>query len=251
MAQDRFVKGMLLMALLWVLSGSLSVLVIYTVEHDMSTQPYLWMWLLTISLLMLSFFLLAALIFYFTNATPSVKLGMWLFGMGLFAVLVFAASLSLAYLIVAPESIRPHLWGSIIIATVLWCWISLSGYQQRIKDRRFIEHEFSFEEEHIVVRQPIKTSLDPEPVSNKTTFGRLYHRFGPYLVMGIPLAYPIQSLLSDAGGTPAVLLLLSILGLPLALYVVGRMTCGAYLWVYKVWQLERLHGKPVVFATPD
>ena len=138
-----------------------------------------------------------------------------------------------------------------IISTIWWCWISLSNYQQRIKDRRFIEREFSFEEDRIVIRQPLKTNLDPEPVSDKTFFGRLYHRFGPYLVMGIPLAYPIQSLLSDAGGTQAVLLLLSILGFPLTLYILGRMTCGAYLWIYKVWQLERLHGKPVVFQSID
>lgn len=155
---------------------------------------------------------------------------------------------SLAYLLVAPDSLQPYLWTAVIVATVWWCWIALAGYRQRIKDRRFIEREFSFEQDRIVVRQPLKTSLDSESVSDMSFFGRPYHRFGPYLVMGIPLAYPIQSLLSDAGGTAAVLLLLSILGLPLTLYILGRMTCGAYLWVYKVWQLERQHGKPVVFA---
>lgn len=162
--------------------------------------------------------------------------------------LLMASTFAFAYLLVAPDALRRYLWSAVIMATVWWCWIALAGYRQRIKDRRFIEREFSFEEDRIVVRQPLKTNLDPAPVGDKTFFGRLYHNFGPYLVMGIPLAYPIQSLLFDAGGTAAVLLLLSILGLPLTLYILGRMACGAYLWVYKVWQLERRHGKPVVFA---
>lgn len=65
--------------------------------------------------------------------------------------------------------------------------------------------------------------------------------------MGIPMAYPIQRLLTDTGGMSAVLLLLAVLGLPLTIYILGRLTCGAYLWVYKVWQMERQYGKPVVF----
>ena len=67
--------------------------------------------------------------------------------------------------------------------------------------------------------------------------------------MAIPMGYPIQRLLSNAGGDSAVLLVLAILGLPITIYMFGRMTCGTYLWIYKVWQLEKQHGKPVVFET--
>lgn len=103
------------------------------------------------------------------------------------------------------------------------------------------------ETSRILVRQPLKTNLDPPPISEHTPLGKLYHGVGPYLVMGIPMAYPIQRLLSDTGGMSAVLLLLAILGLPLTIYILGRLACGAYLWVYRVRQMERQHGKPVVF----
>lgn len=135
------------------------------------------------------------------------------------------------------------LWCSII----LWCALQLRSYNQRIIDRRFIEREFSVKNDCIVLRAPQKTDLDPSPISDKTFFGKIYYRFGPILIMLVPLAYPLQRLFSDAGGVSAVLLLLAILGTPLTFYILGRLTCGAYLYIYKVWQLERQHGKPVVF----
>ena len=161
---------------------------------------------------------------------------------------VIFGTLGLAYLATTPETTRLWLWLLIVGMTILWCLIALSGYKQRVIDRRFIEREFLTEDSRIVVRQPLKTNLDPKPISEHTFLGRIYHRFGPYLVMAIPMAYPIQRLLSSTGGDSAVLLVLAILGLPITIYFLGRMTCGAYLWIYKVWQMERQHGKPVVFA---
>jgi hypothetical protein len=137
---------------------------------------------------------------------------------------------------------------AVLVGAVWWCVRELRHYQQRIIDKRFIEREFSFEPDRIVVRRPQKTDLSPPPVSDKTFFGRLYHRFGGYLIMLVPLAYPLQRLFADAGGIEAVLLLLAVLCTPLVIYILGRITCGAYLWIYKVRQLEREHGKPVVFA---
>ena len=110
-----------------------------------------------------------------------------------------------------------------------------------------MEREFYVDDTHILFRRPTKTKLDSPPISETTLFGKLYHRLGPYLVMGIPLAYPIQRLFSDTGGVYAVLLLLTVLCTPLTFWVLGRMSCGAYLNIYKVWELEKKHGKPVLF----
>jgi hypothetical protein len=61
----------------------------------------------------------------------------------------------------------------------------------------------------------------------------------------------MQRLFSDTGGVYATLLLLTILSTPLIFYIFGRLTCGGYLYVYKVWQLERKYGKPVMFNLND
>lgn len=171
--------------------------------------------------------------------------------MVLFPVIIVFGAISLSYLAAAPEASRPWLWALIAVGAALWCWRALAAYRMRVIERRFIEREFSIEDTRIVVRQPTKTDLDPPAISEYTLFGKLYHGLGPYLIFVIPLAYPLQRLLTDTAGSAATLLLLAILGCPVTIYLLGRLTCGAYLWVYKVWQLERQHGKPVVFETTD
>jgi hypothetical protein len=44
---------------------------------------------------------------------------------------------------------------------------------------------------------------------------------------------------------------IGVLATPLAIYMLGRLSCGAYLYLYKVWQLELKYGKPVVFSTDN
>ena len=208
-------------AFMWIVAGSFSSGILYAVVNDLGIKPRIWMLTLGLSMSATVLLVVAILFCIIRQWQPAMHWRNILVGIAFMSAFFMFAPASLAYLLAAPAPIRSYLWSAVIMATVWWCWIALAGYRQRIKDRRFIEREFSFEEDRIVVRQPLKTNLDPAPVGDETFFGRLYHNFGPYLVMGIPLAYPIQSLLFDAGGTAAVLLLLSILGLPLTLYILG------------------------------
>jgi len=131
--------------------------------------------------------------------------------------------------------------------TFWWCFREVRRFAKLISERRFIEREFDVDEDHVVLSRPHRTSLDLPPIPQNTLMGGLYYRFAPRLVMLIPIAYPLQRLLTGAGGTPAVLLFLSVLAAPLAIHGLGRLSCGAYLYGYKVWQLEKRHCKPVVF----
>ena len=187
----------------------------------------------------------------FLRCKPPLYLERLAGGVALSFLLYFFVVPGLAFLLIVPSHQVPYFFGVLTAVATVWCCMVLSMFRKRLKECRFIEREFTFEADRIVVRQPIQTSLDSEPVGKETFWSRIFHRFGPYLVIGVPLAYPIQRLLSDAGGLQAVLLLLAILSFPLALYILGRFTCGAYLWVYKVWELERMHGKPVVLADSE
>lgn len=244
-------RALVLSSIAWLIFGGLASVFLYIVTDNMgldslasSVGIYL---TLTVSVVLFLF----GLFIHVSKKYLNFHYERLLRGVGLLFLVYFFGVLGLAFMLVVPVHHAPYLWGLIIIAATAWCWIVLSAYQQRIKNSRFIEREFLLKEDRIVVRQPLKTILGSETVSQKWFFGRLYNRFGPYLVIGIPLAYPIQSLLSNIGGTPAVLFLLAILGLPLTFYILGRLVCGGYLWVFKVWQLERRHGKLVVLQTTD
>ena len=81
-----------------------------------------------------------------------------------------------------------------------------------------MEKEFSVEDNRIVMRVPAKTDLSAPPIGDKTLLGKLYNKLGPYLLILLPFAYPLQRLFADTGGEKAVLFLLAILGLPLTFY---------------------------------
>jgi hypothetical protein len=134
---------------------------------------------------------------------------------------------------------------------ILWWSVSFSNYRRRVIERRFIEREFSMEEGRIVVRQPLKTDLDPPPIDERSAFGRIYYGVGPYLFWCIPMAYPLQHAASGMAGSAGVFLLLGLLAWPLTVYIFGRSLCGAYLWIYRVWRMQRQYGRPVVFAETE
>ena len=247
MFQGPFPLVLRVSAVGWLLFVGLASALMYVVNIEYGAPAWLWQTGLSAALVMGTLLLLASMLC--ESAPLSVLLRIVFAGVMLVPILTLFGTLGLSYLAVASEVARPWLWLLIAATTVLWCLKALTGYKQRVIERRFIEREFSIEETRIVVRQPLKTDLDPPPISEHTFFGKLYHRFGPYLVMAIPMGYPIQRLLSNTGGDSAVLLVLAILGLPITIYMLGRMTCGAYLWIYRVWQLERQYGKPVVFET--
>ena len=134
-----------------------------------------------------------------------------------------------------------------LVVTVSWCVYQLRAYRSRIIERDFIAKEFYVGEDQITMRLPSQINLDAPPISNQTFLGRIYNKFGPYLFMLIPFAYPLQMLVRNESGFLGGLFLMAIFAAPLMIYILGRLTCGTYLYVYKVWQLERKYGKPVMF----
>ena len=251
MFQAPFPQLLRVGGLAWLLLGGLSAGFMILLDGQVGLSDWFWKTTLTLSLATSAVFFLASLVF--KVAPPSVLWRMTFTGVLLCPSIVLFGTLGLAYLATTSGSRRIWLLLLIVSITVYWCSTALASYKQRMVDKRFIEREFFIDDSQIIVRQPLKTNLDPTPVNDLELSlpARAWRRAGPYFVMGIPLAYPIQRLFSDSGGDAAVLFLLSLLGLPITIYFLGRMTCGAYLWIYKVWQMQRRYGKPVVFDTPD
>ena len=172
-----------------------------------------------------------------------------MFGFGMMPVLFLFSVLGLAFYFFGIQNAGTQAiaLSLVFMSTVGWCWYAVTGLKRRMVERRFIEKEFRIEDTQIVMRTPPKTNLDPLPIKEGSMVDKVGGWFFSKLVFLIPLAYPLQRAFSDAGGSPAVLLLLSVFCMPLAIYILGRMVCGFYFWIYTVWKLEKQYGKPVVF----
>lgn len=168
---------------------------------------------------------------------------------GLLPLLITCVALGWSFFILIPSDTSSLVltWGGLLIVTIWWCQREVRSYARRIVNKRFIEREFFVDSERIVLRRPPKIDLEPEPISNSTLLGRFYNKVGPVLILLIPMAYPFQRLLADTGGVGLVLFTISLLGTPFAIHALGRFSCGAYLYGYKVWLLEKKYRKPVVF----
>jgi len=64
----------------------------------------------------------------------------------------------------------------------------------------------------------------------------------------IPLAflgYPLQRFITDIGGNSVTFAFMSVLALPLSLYIMGRISVGYYLWIYLIGKFEEVIGKKI------
>ena len=221
----------------------------YILEDILGVSPLFWQVSLCLALGVSLFLFISSLVI--KTVTASVIARMLISGFIFFPGVALFGSIGLSFIAAVPPHMKTWLWLLVFGASLIWCLIELKAYKKRVIERRVIEREFRIERARIVVRQPLKTDLDAAPISDQSILGKIYHNIGPYLVMGIPLAYPLQRILAKAGGDSAILFFLALLGIPITFYFLGRMACGAYLWVYMVWRLERQHGKPVVFDVAD
>ena len=142
-------------------------------------------------------------------------------------------------------------WLAITFAAVLWIAIDLRSLRRRIAANRYMEREFIEFDDRVEMRWERKTDIETSPITEATLLGRLWNRHGFKIIVAIaPLSsagYATSRLLDEAGGPEAVLLVLAVLGMPLCIYLLSQLACGAYLNVYKVLQVERRTGKPVLF----
>jgi hypothetical protein len=170
-------------------------------------------------------------------------------GFGLVPLLLAMGFAGLCYFLLTPD--ETWLVWSVPLASgvvaVAWCWRELKSFRRRIADRSFVEKEFGVEANRISVSRTPRTSLDPTPERDSSLRRRVIDRIGPRLLLLLPIGYPLQALLRDAGGVQFVLLGLSVVMIPWTIHALSQVVCGFYLWVYRVWKLERTYGLPVVF----
>jgi hypothetical protein len=171
---------------------------------------------------------------------------------GLFGYLplLIGLLLPIVFLLTLPDGRSHWLFASLLIcliASTYWIVREVKGLEDRIERKKFVAKEFLIVENCIYLNRSPRTDLDAQRIAEGTPINKVA-RLLPKLVFLLPLAYPVQRLFHNANGVPAVLFLLAILGTPLALHVLERLSCGFYLWIYTVRKLELQHGKQVILA---
>jgi hypothetical protein len=171
---------------------------------------------------------------------------------GLFGYLplLIALLLPLILLIALPDAQSRWPLALLLISVIItprWIFGEVNALKERICRKKFLNREFSVKANCIHLNRAPTIELD-EPRIADGALARKLARFFPKLILLLPVAYPVQRVFYDANGVPAVLLFLAVLGTPLALHVIERLSCGFYLWIYTVWKLELQHGKRVILA---
>lgn len=171
-----------------------------------------------------------------------------LFITGFLPIFILFGTLSFVYLFTVSNTELFWLLLQIVVFAMLWCVYSVRLRIKLLEKTNYMSKYFEITDAAIFYHPPkTPTLLEPPKVNDKTTLGRLWNTHGPKLAILTFCGYPLQRLFYGAGGDSAVFLLFFILGSPLTIWSVVRVVTGAYLWIYKVYQLEKLHGKPVLF----
>lgn len=164
-------------------------------------------------------------------------------------VFLFFGSVSFAYLFTVSPNVRFWLIIQVIVYTVLWSAYSIGIRQKLIDKTQYMNKYFRITDAAIIFTPPKDQKLlIPAPISDSTVLGKLWGKLVLILSFFMFCGYPISRLLSNEGGVSNIYLFLFMLGSPLVMYLTVKVITGAYLWIYKVYKLEKLHGKPVLMA---
>lgn len=156
-------------------------------------------------------------------------------------------SISTAYLFTVNTLMLAVLLTSIFLITVTWGIYSIKQRRHMLSKTNYMTKYFEVGENEIIYTAPKdRFLLDPPPINDATFLGGLWNKHGYKLAFLAYSGYPLMRVFYDTGGDIAVYLLFFMLCMPLLMYVVVRVVTGAYLFIYKVHQLEKLHGKPVL-----
>ncbi len=194
----------------------------------------------------------AALLFVIGKFHEPRRVRTYVTVIGLFGVVPLAAGLLLPLMsLLMLESTVSGLVMLLAVAYVILpgYWIVSGGLalRRRVAQSRYFEKEMKEDGAFIYLNRSPKIDLEVDPDAG----GPLHKAAAwlvPALVFLLPLAYLVQRLFSQQGGTPAVLLLVAALSTPLAIHVATRASRGMYLWIYQVGLIERKSGKQVMLS---
>lgn len=94
----------------------------------------------------------------------------------------------------------------------------------------------------------VKNMRDINSFFKKKPVAKIHEKIIPKLLPIAVLGYPLQRLVTDVGGHATTMALLSVMSIPLSLYIVARMAAGYTLWIYLIGCREKKIGGPIFLS---
>ncbi len=178
-----------------------------------------------------------------TPAPTRVLAYVFIIGTFGFVPLVAGLLLPITTLLLLMPATSPWALMLAVSAAVSSFWINLEvrKLSAKIVQSKYLEREFIVQADAVYVNRAPQTELD----TTRTGKEAIARWIAAALALSALLGYAMQNMIVGQDRVPSTVLILAILGTPLAIYVLCRMACDAYLWIYTVWKLERQHGKHV------
>lgn len=160
---------------------------------------------------------------------------------GIFPMLLFCMSPLFAYITVFVKSNRVGLFVISLYVTSAMIWVAMKIREAVAIEKNFdylASHIFEYNMEKYLDRDNLRefSSLKVNPTAN--------YRFLKSILIPVSFAgYPLQKIINSVGGEAGVLLFLSVISVPLSIYILGRFATGYYIWIYLVGKYERVNNK--------
>lgn len=95
----------------------------------------------------------------------------------------------------------------------------------------------------------IKNIKEIRPFIKKKPIGKIREKIIPKLLPIAVLGYPLQKMVTDVGGHATTMAFLSVMSIPLSLYIVARVAAGYTLWIYLIDRREKKMGGPIFLSS--
>lgn len=171
--------------------------------------------------------------------------------MGIFGVMpIFTACLSpfVAFLIIAKYSSF-----SKVVAACFYLFSLILSAFINARNLKLLEEKVGYLDRQINSRNSKYYFIDRKKMKEisffmkKRSIFRICGEIIPGLLPIAVLGYPLQRLITDVGGHATTMAFLSIISVPLSLYMAGRIAGGYMLWVYLINCHEKKIGFPIFF----
>ena len=141
-------------------------------------------------------------------------------------------------------------WGSILVSAIIWIGVDLGQLRKRLSGDKILDRALTYEDGRAFLPWDGKIDLtSPGNSFGSNTFWRSHG--AKFLAIALSLSqagYAIARLLDASVGVKGILLAMTVLGLPLLLFMASKLARSTYVYVFMLSQIEMRTGYPVRFS---
>lgn len=168
---------------------------------------------------------------------------------GLTPIFISCLTPFIAFLIICKCYFSIKIFGFAIyfLALILSALINAKKMKIIEKNIDYLSKQISTSTENFAYIDP-KKMREIDFFIKKKPVRKIYEKIVPKLLPLAALGYPLQRLITDVAGHATTFAFLSILSVPLSIYIAGRLAAGYMLWVHLIGCREKTMGVPIFLS---